>query len=279
VDGIHRFQTYKFDAAHLRCCGQIRDGCLKAWQLTAAVYIDRVPETGFNPTGLGAVLAEFGVANLPPTPDRRTITRNPYFTDISEVVGLELLSETEPSLTIPVVRTYHKEWTGAQHRGIDLLAFSSDGSGEYSLFIIEVMASDEDRHPPTTVGSHRHQLLDETLNEASLERLRKDLSYVHAESEDKYKPIWNGFIATLIKDREQLAAAVVAAPILIRPGGLLALSDSRPFQAAKSDFEGAVVGSRILFKGVDCGVGFVELFSTIRATMGGTTVGAPGVAS
>lgn len=260
--GAHRFENFRFDVAHLACCAQIRDGCSHAWRLTAPAYVAKVSETGFHETSLGSILSGFGASYLPKVPNASDITRDPYFTDLSEVVGLELLKETEPSLVIPVVRAYHRESVGRQHVGIDLLGYSQQ-SGDYDLFIIEVMASDEDRHPPGTVGVHRKQLLDETLNEASLERLRKELSYVHAEAEDKHKPVLNGFIVALIRDRKALAGGVIATPVLVRPQGLLDNRDWKPFQDSLSDFVSAVVPSSVLFKGVDCGLDFVELFTRV----------------
>jgi hypothetical protein len=271
--GPHRFQSYTFDPAHLQCCDQIRDGCLKAWQLTAEVYVAKIQETGFHPTGLGSSLSEFGSGQLPLTPGPEAISRDPHFTDLSEILALELLTETEEGLVIPVARVYNKEWVGAQHRGIDLLGYATDPAGEYVLFVIEVMASEEKAHPPATVYTHRRQLLDETLNEESLERLRTDLGYVHAEAEEKHKSVLNGFIATLVRDRGQTGGGVAATAVLLRPPGLLTSTDSKPFQDATTAFDTAVVPSRVLFKGVDCGLDFVELFETVRTSIVKGTAG------
>lgn len=265
----HRFQSYTFDTSHLKCCSEIRDGCVRAWHLAAEVYLNKITETGFGATTLGPSVSEFGAVHLPPTPESDGVTRDPHFTDLSEVIALELLTETEKDLIIPAARVYHKESDRAQHRGIDLLGYSGEGTGDYALFVIEVMASDENSHPPETVRAHRTQLLDETLNEESLERLRRDLGYAHSESEDKHKPILNGFIATLVRDRRQLAGGVTATAVLVRPSGLLSTLDWKPFQDAARQFETAVLPSRILFKGVDCGLGFVELFKTVRESITG----------
>lgn len=240
---------------------------MAAWHLVAPVYLNGIPETGFHTSALGPALSEFGAGHVPALANPAEVTRDPYFTDLSEILALEVLGETEPDLVIPFARVYHKEADGLQHHGIDTLGYTNDGSGDYTLFVIEAMASNEHDHPPGTVRAHRRQLLDQTLNEPSLDRLRRDLSYVHAEAEDKHKPVLNGFIATLIRDRKLLAGGVVATSVLVRPVGMLSNLDDKPFRDSTAEFEAARVPSRILFKGIDCGLGFVELFTTVVASL------------
>jgi hypothetical protein len=263
----HRFESYRFEISHLECCNQIRDACTVAWHLTAPVYLTRVPETGFQGSALGPALTPFGVSNIPVLAHPDDITHDPVFTDLTEILALEVFHETEPGVIVPVPRVFRKESKNLQHHGIDLLGYACSVDGDYTLFVIEVMASDSSDHPPSTVRDHRRQLLDQTLNEPTLDRLRIDLGYVHAAAEDRHKPVLNGFIAALVRDRSSFTGSVVAGAVLVRPAGLLGPADSKPFHESIKAFESAIVPSRILFKGVDCGLGFVEFFTAVAGSL------------
>ncbi len=266
----HRFRAYSFEPKHLACCRQVSEGCLRAWQLTAEAYVQRIPETGFRSGSLSAYLNAFGRSKVPPMPTPGNITKYPPFTDLSEVLGIELLTEVEPDIVIPVPRVAHKESPPLQHHGIDVIGFRQISAQDYALYVIEVMASEEDIHPPSTVRDHKKQLYEETLNQGSLERLRQDLGFVHAECEEKFKPVLNGFIALLIRDRSQLSQGAVATAVLVRPSGMFDRKDWSPFLDSAEDFESAVVNSHILFLALRCETDFTELFRLVRASLDGS---------
>jgi hypothetical protein len=106
----------------------------------------------------------------------------------------------------------HKGSINSQHRGIDLLAYLED-EGNFSLYVIEVMASVENNHPPQTVRDHYNQLFSDTLNQDDFSRLLKELQTIHGEAADDHdKDVLNGFIAVLLAGKLNNNQDVVAVP-------------------------------------------------------------------
>ena len=266
----HRFRAYRYDRSNGDCWRAVVDGFLKARKLAAPAFYGNITDTGFRKIELDKYLNAFGKDRLPPTPpEDSNITKDPAITDMTEVLSLEALKWSESGLVLPYPRVLHKESYTLQHHGIDSLGYTEQ-NGEYTLYIIEVMASVDSNHPPQTVKDHLKQLLPDTINAPSLDRLLKDLQTVHDESkDDKDRNVLNGFIVAALNGSLSRNQAVIASPVLIRRFNEFDKNDWKPFIDGKSEFEQATISSTVLFIAVECHKTFSGLLDLIKQTASG----------
>jgi hypothetical protein len=258
----HQFRAYGHDLSVESAARELVDHCLAAWRLTARAFRD-TQDAGFDGSAMEARLNALGVTLLPPTPaDDADITKNPYVTDITELLALRVLDQEMPELRIPFPRVLHKEATGLQHHGVDLLGFVVD-DGTRALAAIEVMASVQDAHPPQTVRDHLKQLLEETLSERPPSRLIKDIAYVHDECDDAHdKDVLNAFIVAISED--SLERPVLAVAILVRPPDAFSEDDWGPFRDALDDFGSAPIPGQVVFLAIECSESFAALMDRVK---------------
>jgi len=269
----HRFRAYRHDWTNGDCWRAVVDGFLTARRLTAAAFYGNMTDTGFLKIGLDKCLNADGRAQLPPTPpEDSNVTKNPAITDMTEVLALEVLKWSESGIVLPYPRVLHKEFFSLQHHGIDSLGYIEQ-NGEFTLYVIEVMASVDSKHPPKTVKDHLNQILPDTINAASFDRLLKELQTIHDESkDDKDKNVLNGFIVATLNGSLSQNQAVIASPILIRRFNEFDESDWGPFIASKSEFEQAKIPSTVLFIAVECHDTFSGLLDLIKQSASGANV-------
>ncbi len=262
----HQFAVFQYDHDHVPTWEEIVQDCLKAWKLTAPAYRD-ISETGFSGDDISLILNSRGLQRLPETPlENNKITRNPYITDITEIISMKLVKQLRPNSVFPYPRVLHKERPGIQHHGIDILGYE-EGPDGFTLLIVEVMASVQNSTPPSTVREHYEQLFD-TLNPTSPDRLIEDLAYIHDEcSDDNDKNILNGFLIAAemgqLRDRD----GQVAIPILIRPVGLWAQGDWSPFFNKTTEFESANIPALVSFFVVQSNCSFSDLMNKVKSTV------------
>jgi len=262
----HLFEAYRYDRNCSQHWTEIVRGCLICWRITAQAFYERIPETGFQKLGLGGILNPHGTAQLPPTPPEDTnITRNTAVTDLTEILALRLLQWKKGSVAIPYPRVLHKEVSQLQHHGIDAIGYELTTSG-HLLYVIEVMASVDLNHPPTTVRDHLSQILDETLNVNRSPRLLRDLQIAHDESDDSHKDVLNGFITAVIDGTISNGISVVAAPLLVRRFNEHDANDWLPFVNHSQSFEHAIIPSHILFLTVECHDSFSGMLDLVKQT-------------
>ena len=144
------------------------------------------------------------------------------------MLALRFLRWKNGHIVLPYPRVLHKEVFPLQHHGIDALGYESTING-YFLYIIEVMASIDQNHPPTTVKDHLSQILDETLNIPASPRLLKDLQTVHDEATEQHKDILNGFITADMDCTISNGNSVIATPLLVKRFNEYDTKDWAPF--------------------------------------------------
>jgi hypothetical protein len=137
------------------------------------------------------------------------------------------------------------------------------------LYVIEVMASAENRHPPTTVRDHLTQILPDTLDAVKPDRLLTDLMTLHDESSDEHKDVINGFIIATYEESFSSSDSVIAAPVLIRRFDEFHKNDWKPFIQKTGSFERAKIPSRLLFIALECHESFSGLLDLIKKSASG----------
>ncbi len=264
----HLFRAFQYDHTNEETWPLIVDDFLRSQRLNAQAF-QQVSEAGFNGESTQRRLNEYGLTSLPRLPnDPKEISRAPVITDLTELMALHSLRDQSPTLKFPYPRVLHKETFRNQHHGIDMLAYREQ-QGEFSLYIVEVMASTENAHPPKTVREHYKQLLPETLNQEGASRLLDDLRTIHAEAREEYdKDVLNGFITVVITGQLESQQAVVATPVLIRPAGLFDEQDWRPFVDEKHNFENARIPSNVWFTSVELLISFQDIYNYLLSTLG-----------
>lgn len=261
----HKFRAFSHCSDHSVTWPELVEECLTAWRLKADAFRD-ISATGFTGSGIATALNELGNLLLPMTPpEDELITRNPYITDLTEILATRMLRAKRPGIRLPHPRVLHKEARGQQHKGIDLIGFEKD-DGRYVLLVIEVMSSVDDDHPPTTVSEHYNQIID-TLNESPPLRLLGDLAYVHDEcTAESDKSVINGLIAALFNGSRRNLGDTVAIPVLVRPKGLWDTEDWKPFLQKAVLMEGAQIPGVVWFAGIECDCNFSGLLDHVKAT-------------
>jgi len=263
----HLFEAYRYDRHCSQCWTEIVEGCLTCWRITAQAFYERIPETGFQKLGIGSILNPYGVAQLPSTPlENANVTKKPAITDLTEVLALRLLHWKKSSMTVPYPRVLHKEVFQLQHHGIDALGYELTTNG-HLLYVIEVMASVDLDHPPTTVKDHYGQILDETLNVDRSPRLLRDLQTAHDESDDTHKDVLNGFITAVIDGTISNGVSVVATPLLVRRFNEHNANDWAPFVNNSQSFEDAAIPSYVFFLTVECHESFSGMLELVKQTV------------
>jgi len=241
-------------------------GCLDSWRIKAEAFYEQIPLTGFKQIGLDRILNNYGQRQLPATPlEDHKVTREPAITDMTEVLALRVLEWTEKELVLPCPRVLHKESFQLQHHGIDSLGYRKDSEG-YTLYVIEVMASAENNHPPATVKQHLNQILPETLDAPNPERLLRDLQTIHDESSDEHRNVLNGFIIATIDGKLSSTDSVMATPVLVRRYGEFHEKDWGPFFKNTVAFEQARIPSTVCFVAVECHDSFSGMLDLIKQT-------------
>lgn len=265
--GSHLFEAYRYDSSSDEHWSEVVSGCLRCWKITAQAFYERIPETGFQKLGLIGILNAHGTAQLPPTPaEDANVTKVPAITDLTEVLALRLLQWKRSSIVLPYPRVLHKEVFTLQHHGVDALGYEPTTNG-YVLYVIEIMASADLDHPPTTVSNHLRQLLDSTLNVEQSPRLLRDLQTVHDESADSHKDILNGFITVVLEGSFSDSGSVVAMPLLVRRFREHGAADWTPFINKTCTFEQAIIPSKVLFLSVECHASFSGLLNLVKQTV------------
>jgi len=264
----HLFEAYRYNRQCSDCWSEIVENCLRCWRITAEAFYEQIPETGFRKLGIGGLLNPSGVAHLPSTPpEDMNITRNPAVTDLTEVLALRLLQWKKSGVVLPHPRVLHKEVFQPQHHGIDAIGYEITTDG-YILYVIEIMASVDLNHPPTTVRDHLDQIFDKTLNVDKSPRLLRDLRTIHDESDVSHKDVLNGFIIAVIDGSISNSNSIVAAPLLVRRFDEHNAADWVPFMNKSQSFEDAVIPSNILFLTVECHESFSGILDLVKqATM------------
>jgi len=263
----HLFEAYRYDRNNSQCWLEIVTGCLECWRITAQAFYERIPDTGFQKLNLGPILNLYGTEQLPPTPpENSNVTKNPAITDLTEIIALRMLRWRHGQIVLPYPRVLHKESFRLQHHGIDALGYESTSEG-FILYIIEIMASVDSDHPPTTVRDHLTQLLDNTLNINRSPRLLQDLQTVHGESEDAHKDILNGFITAVIEGTISGSNSVIATPLLVRRFNEFHIDDWKPFMDSSHSFGTAAIPSQICFLTVECHDSFSGMLDLVKQTM------------
>jgi len=265
----HSFKAYRYQKEDMKCWKAVVEGCLESWRIKAEAFYENVSETGFKKIGLGNILNLYGEKRLPSTPlEDSQVTKNPAITDMTEVLALQALKWKEKDLILPYPRVLHKESYRLQHHGIDAIGYKKN-SDEYTLYVIEVMASVENRHPPATVKDHLKQMLPDTLDAAEPGRLLMDLQALHGESSDEHKDILNGFIIAILEESFSSSDSVMAAPVLIRRFDEFHKNDWKPFTQKTGSFELAKIPSNLLFIAVECHESFSGLLDLIKESASG----------
>ncbi len=265
----HEFDAWRYCREDRRCWQSVVDGCLDAWRIKAESFYEKTGETGFKRIGLNKILNIHGRKRLPPTPPEDSrVTKNPAITDMSEVLALQALKWKEKNLVTPYPRVLHKESPMLQHRGVDAMGYTKNGD-KYTLFLIEVMASAENRHPPATVKDHLKQLLTDTLDAPEHVRLLNDLQTLHDESSDEHRDILNGFIIAACEGSLSSSDSVVAVPVLVRRFEEFDEKDWKPFIRKTVSFEKAAISSKLLFLGIECHKSFSGLLDLIKESAAG----------
>jgi hypothetical protein len=242
---------------------EIAEQCIEAWRMNMAVYRS-FSDTGFSPSQIKPLLNELGKNRLPKTPPNdKNITKNPYITDITEILSLRLIREQHENVIFPYPRIFHKELRGNQHKGIDLIGYIKTPAG-HILLIMEVMASVESQHPAGTVRDHLKQLLNKTLDSNDLGRLINELEYIHDESGDEHKDVINGFLTALLNGKFNNKEDVWAVPVLVRPINLWDNKDWFPFMKASKKFEDAKIPSTVYYYALECNCTFDKLFDSVK---------------
>ena len=260
----HRFEAYKLDVAHAATWSGIVNDCLRAWQILAEAFYNNLPDTGFEKLSLIRYLNPFGVERLPTTPDEdNDITHNPAITDVTEIVALRCLTEVEKELIIPQPRVLNKAMLSMQHPGIDAIGYRKKEE-EYILYLIEVMASVDVEHPPSTVYGHNTQLLTDTLNKSYPERLLKDLLYAHDSSDNIHRQIFNSFIVAIVNHTLNRKENTKAVPILVRRRNEVTPQDWAPFYSRTGEYERAIIPSIIHFIAIDIQHNYSTLLDKIK---------------
>jgi|BioPla2DNA2_1021312.scaffolds.fasta_scaffold44445_2 hypothetical protein len=258
----HRFVAFKNNPNqdNLR---EIAKQCVEAWRMNMAVYTS-FSDTGFSTSQIKPLLNELGKKRLPPTPlNDENITRNPYVTDITEILSLRLVQDQHKDVVFPCPRVFHKELRGNQHKGIDLIGYIKTPAG-HILLIMEVMASIELQHPAGTVREHLKQILDNTLDSNDPVRLINELEYIHDEAGDEHKYVINGFLTALLNGQFNNKEDVWAVPVLVRPINLWDKKDWLPFMKATNKFEDAKIPSTVYHYALECNCTFDKLFDLIK---------------
>ncbi|MFH0775597.1 MAG: hypothetical protein V2A53_08950 [bacterium] len=264
----HLFRAFRYDHTKEEIWSLIVEDFCRSQRLDAQAF-QQVSEAGFNGESTQRLLNEYGLASLPQLPDDPTkVTQAPVITDLTELIALNSLLDQEHSLKFPYPRVLHKETFRNQHHGIDMLAYKEQ-QGNFSLYIVEVMASAENAHPPKTVKDHYRQILPETLDQERASRLLDDLRTIHAEAREEHdKEVLNGFIIVVLTGQLADHQAVVATPVLIRPRGLFDEKDWKPFAETTHNFEKARISSKVWFTSVELLVGFSDLYNYLLSTLG-----------
>lgn len=265
----HSFKAYRYQKEDRKCWQAVVKGCLESWRIKAEAFYENVSETGFKKIGMDNILNLHGQKRLPFTPPEDSrVTKKSAITDMTEVLALQALKWKEKDLIFPYPRVLHKEAYRLQHHGIDAIGYKKNAD-EYTLYVIEVMASVEDRHPPATVKDHLIQILPDTLDAAEPERLLMDLQTLHDESSDEHKDILNGFIIATYEGSFSSSDSVVAAPVLIRRFDEFHKNDWKPFIQKTRSFEMAKIPSNLLFIAVECHESFSGLLDLIKGSASG----------
>jgi hypothetical protein len=265
----HGFKAYRYQKEDRKCWQAIVDGCLVSWRIKAEAFYENVAETGFKKTDLDKILNSYGRGRLPSTPvEDSQVTKNPAITDMTEVLASQALKWKEKELIFPYPRVLHKENYKLQHHGIDLIGYKKN-SNEFILYIIEIMSSVENKHPPSTVTDHLKQILPNTLDADKPERLLNDLQTLHDESSDDHKDILNGFIIATLAGSFS-SDSVRAVPVLIRRFDEFHKNDWKPFIQNIRLFEKAKIPSRLLFIAVECHESFSGLLDLIKKSASGS---------
>ncbi|MFH1468766.1 MAG: hypothetical protein ABIO70_30540 [Pseudomonadota bacterium] len=246
--------------------GLVQD-CLRAWRIYKSPYL-LATETGFDHAEVRRVLTSAGTQRLPPTPleDQAIATRVPI-TDLTEVLALRLLRQERPEIVLPYPRVFHKDTPSTQHHGIDLLGYF-EAEHAFVLVVCEVMASAEERHPPSTVRQHWRQMVAETLDAPTpSRRLAADLDTLIDESGDEHQAVLAGFLVALLEDRlGQEEHPVLALPILVRPSAIWSDDDRGPFARGREKLDRLAIPARLWFAGVELDRRFSELLDLVKST-------------
>lgn len=264
----HKFIAFKHNSAHDESWKKTVERCLSSWRLNAKVY-RTVSETGFSTENFDQcipILNDLGTKRLPSTPkEDKDITKNPFITDITEILTMKLIEHQHEGIVFPYPRVLHKELTGNQHKGIDLLGYIQTPNG-HTLLIAEVMASVDQKYPATTVREHLTQLLDDTLNKGKPERLVKELEYVHDESDEVHKDVLNNFLIALFTNDIKNKEDILAVPVLVRPISKWHRDDWEPFLKVTDKFETAAIPSTLNYYAIECDCTFSELLDRVKGT-------------
>lgn len=273
----HAFSDYYYrpDAEAVR---ELAKDCLRAWRYDLDVY--RLAEgTNFESSRIRGLVNCAGSARLDAIEiplENSNVTRAPVVTDLTEIIAVRLLKSERADIELPHPRVMHKE-TGPgrplQHHGIDAVGFVLSDD-DVRLVVVEVMASVQRRHPPSTVTAHRRQLLDDTLKEQPPLRLLEELEWLHREckSEDEAEIIHaiNSLLMAVADDSLSSNAVVEAVPVLLRPEGLADERDMEPFSGDPSDFERAAIPAVLWSATVECDARFTDLLRRVLDAAQGT---------
>lgn len=262
----HKFIAFKYHTDDEDSFSETAQTCLQAWRITADIYKNKIVDTDFKDDNISDVvtaLNALGRSRLPETPiEDSDITKNPYITDITEIISMNLIGKEFSDITIPYPRVLHKEAVGNQHKGIDLIGYIETQAG-HILLIIEVMASVEDKYPAATVRQHFTQLMDQTLKNNN-DRLIKELVYIHDEADDSFKDIINGFLVATYTKEFNNKEDVLAVPVMVRPINKWHNNDWKPFLTATQEFEQANIPSTVCYYAIECDCNFSELLDHIK---------------
>lgn len=266
----HIFTAFRFNHLDRKQWSSIVGDFISSRRLTAPVFLfQQASEAGFDGERTRNRLNEYGLDRLPVlTGNPASVTRKSVITDLTEIIALNFLRTQCPGLRFPYPRVLHKDSPDSQHRGIDLLAYLEDDGGNFSLYIIEVMASGENNHPPQTVRDHYNQLFSNTLNQDGFSRLLNELLTIHGEAADNHdKDVLNGFIAVLLTGELNNNQDVVAVPVLVRPVDLFHPNDWKPFFDNRREFENARLPSSLWFVALELLTTFPAIYEYLRRTL------------
>jgi hypothetical protein len=263
----HRFEAFLLSPHSGDIWRRLAEGCLRAWRLDSPTYLAAVKDSGFSSTRIGPLLNSLGAARLPVTPpDDEDVAKSAVVTDATEVLAVLFLDENLPQLVLPWPRVFHKPLPHAGHTGIDLLGYSKSGSASpHSLYVIEVMATNSQSHPPGVVHDHKRQLLDETLADPECMRLLHELTSLHAESDDVHRDVLDEMIIDIELRQLGKKRDVFAVPILVSPTGVFEPRDWSPFHTNTAAFESAPVPSKVTFYALDPNCKLVDIVDRVKA--------------
>lgn len=266
----HKFACFKYNSKYEQQWKHMVKRCLQSWRLTANVY--RLENTGFDKSNISFILNKLGKERLPETPiEDENITKNPYITDIVEILSMKLIENQHSDVVFPYPRVLHKELEGNQHKGIDLLGYVNGNSG-YILVVVEVMASVQDKYPADTVRDHLKQILDQTLADEKSNRLLKELEYIHDEAENEHKDILNNFLFDIHHNLLNSKDRVWAIPILVRPKNKWRNGEWDPFISKTKHFEKAAIPSTLFYYAIKCDCSFSELMDKVKKSACGNEI-------